>query len=86
MPEALARFVVGCLYAYLALGLLVAAAFLWRGLERVDARGAGATWGFKLIALPGCTALWPLVLKRWLRGGAPEERNAHRSASGRVAA
>ncbi|MEZ5332778.1 MAG: hypothetical protein R2991_12170 [Thermoanaerobaculia bacterium] len=83
MPETLARVVVGCLYAYLALGLAVAIGFVARGLARIDARGTGATWGFRLLVLPGCTLLWPLVLKRWLRGGPPEERNAHRVASAR---
>lgn len=81
MPEALARAVVGSLYAYLSVGLLVAVAFLLLGVQRVDPRGRGATWGFRLAVLPGCAALWPLVLARWTRGGPPEQKDAHRRAA-----
>lgn len=68
---------------YAALGLLFAVPFVARGIDRVDPAAAGASWGFRLIVLPGVVALWPLLAHRWIAGGrAPAERNAHRRAAG----
>jgi len=67
---------------YAALGLLFAVPFVARGIDRVDPAAAGASWGFRLVVLPGVVALWPLLARRWLTGGrAPAERNAHRRAA-----
>ncbi len=79
MPESVASLLVTLLGAYVALGLIVAVAFVLRGVGRIDPRAVEGTWGFRLAILPGAAALWPLVLSRWRRGGPPpEERNAHR--------
>ncbi len=67
---------------YIACGLVFAPLFAWRGLGRVDPAAKSARIGFRLIILPGTVALWPLMLRRWLAGGAPRpERNAHRDAA-----
>ena len=63
----LARILVLALEAYLALGLLFGLAFVVRGVERVDPSAHGGTWGFRLLIVPGCAALWPLLLVRLLR-------------------
>lgn len=57
---------------YFALGAIFAIAFALRGVERVDPVAKGASWGFRLLILPGAAAFWPLLLGRWLRasGGA----------------
>jgi hypothetical protein len=55
------------LLAYVVLGLLFAAPFVARGIERVDPAARGAGLGFRLIVLPGVAALWPLLFVRWLR-------------------
>lgn len=81
MPEEMARVVVGIVYAYLGVGVVVALAFVLGGVERADPRARGAGWGFRLVVLPGCAALWPAVLRRWVQGGPPEEGNAHRRAA-----
>ena len=49
---------------YGALGVLVAIAFLFWGVDRVapDARGA---YVFRPLLVPGGVLLWPLVLWRW---------------------
>lgn len=56
---------------YLAAGLLFAIVFLLKGIEKVDEGAHGATWGFKLIIIPGIMALWPLLLKKWIRSPHP---------------
>ena len=66
MPLALARLIVGALGAYGLLGALFAAAFVTRGVERVDRRASGTSWGFRLLIAPGAAALWPYLLRRWI--------------------
>ncbi|MEM1329584.1 MAG: hypothetical protein AAGG07_03385 [Planctomycetota bacterium] len=59
--------IVSVLAVYLAIGAVFAIAFVTRGLGRVDpAAGEGTRW-FKLLILPGCAALWPLMLGAWAR-------------------
>jgi hypothetical protein len=71
------------LAAYLACGLLFAIPFALVGVKRIDPHAAHGTWGFRVLIIPGATAFWPLLLKRWLGGTGhpPEERNAHRLAA-----
>jgi len=52
---------------YFILGLIFSAAFLTKGIGKVDASTHGASIGFKLLLLPGCTALWPVLLIKWLK-------------------
>jgi hypothetical protein len=52
---------------YGAVGLAFAAIFVAVGIGRVDPVAHDAPLGFRLIVLPGCAALWPLVLGRWVR-------------------
>jgi hypothetical protein len=83
MPLALARLIVGLLATYAALGLLFAPFFVLRGVDRIDPSARGASWGFRLLIVPGVVALWPYLALRWLRGAhaPPEEVNAHRVAA-----
>ncbi len=68
---------------YAGIGILFAGLFVTRGVERVDAAAHGASWGFRILILPGVAALWPLLASRWLRGAPPpDERTAHRRAAG----
>lgn len=64
----LARILVVALEAYLGLGLLFGLVFVVRGVERVDPSAHGGTWGFRLLIVPGCAALWPLLAWRLLCG------------------
>lgn len=81
--ELFAVWFVWLLGLYAGLGLLFSLAFVTRGIERLDPGAQGATWGFRLIALPASVALWPLLLRRWLAGASapPIESNAHRRAA-----
>jgi hypothetical protein len=55
------------LSAYTLAGLVFAAAFLTIGVARLDPAARTAGWAFRLMILPGCLALWPLLLNRWVR-------------------
>jgi hypothetical protein len=61
-----AELLVGTLTGYASVGFLFAIAFLARGVARIDGQAAGASLGFRLIILPGVTALWPFLLGRWI--------------------
>ncbi len=65
--------VILALGVYFAAGLIFGIAFISAGVQRIDHVAAGAGLRFRLIILPGVTALWPLLLKRWIQ--------AHRSQS-----
>jgi hypothetical protein len=67
MEFQIARAVLLFVGAYLAVGFLVAIPFVLRGVGRIDPAAAGARWSFRALILPGVTALWPIILRRWLR-------------------
>lgn len=67
---------------YAALGLIFAIPFALRGVDRVDPAAHGASWGFRVLIVPGAVAFWPLLLRRWWSGAPkPVERTAHRDAA-----
>jgi hypothetical protein len=79
----LAIWVLRAIGVYLGLGFLFALGFVATGARRLDPGAQGSGIGFRLLLLPGSMALWPLLLRRWLRGGhpSPVEQNAHRRAA-----
>lgn len=86
--ELAALWFVRLLTVYAAVGFLFALAFAAKGVERLDPAAHGSTLGFRLLVLPAATALWPLLLRRWLSGASapPIETNAHRRAAARGSA
>jgi len=78
--EKLAVACVILFYAYSLAGTLFAVFFTTMGVQRVDEQAKASGWGFRLLIAPGCVALWPLLLRRWISGKAepPEERSPHR--------
>ena len=81
VPLHLAEWIVRLLAVWLATGLLVGISFVLIGVRRSDPAAHRGTWGFRLLILPGAVALWPLVLRRWVRGDSPPtERTPHRRA------
>jgi len=80
MYEAIAILFVYSLYAYTALGVAFALAFVTVGVKRIDVQAVGSNVGFRLLIFPGSVAFWPLLLRRWVSGKEepPEERNPHR--------
>ena len=51
---------------YLVVGIVVAAAFLTFGIDRIDEDARGA-YAFRPLLIPGVLLIWPIVLWRWLR-------------------
>jgi hypothetical protein len=81
--EQVAVWLMRALAVYALIGVLFAPAFVLRGIGKIDPAAKGASWGFRLVVLPGVVALWPLLWRRWLAGSPPPvERNAHRAAAG----
>lgn len=80
MYEAIAILFVYALYAYTALGVAFALAFVTAGVKRIDSQAIGSSVGFRFLIFPGSVAFWPLLLRRWISGKEvpPEERNPHR--------
>lgn len=52
---------------YLLIGVLFALAFFALGYRKIDPGADGARWYVRLIWMPAALALWPLLLKKWLR-------------------
>jgi hypothetical protein len=79
---AIAEAFVVALAAYMIIGVVFAIPFLLVGVQRIDVQARGAGTGFRLLIVPGVAALWPLLLRRWIRGLSepPVERNPHRKA------
>lgn len=77
---AIAQWIVNLAMFYAGIGLLFAVAFVIFGAGRMDESAKGASVFFRLLILPGAAALWPVLLRRWLRGQTrpPIEKNPHR--------
>ncbi len=79
MSEAVATVIVTALGLYLLLGVLFALPFVARGVGRIDPLAREGSVGFRILIFPGTVALWPLLVRRWLRGESPpQEHNPHR--------
>lgn len=75
----IANFIVLGLATYATVGMLFAIAFVVKGVGSIDATAAHAPLGFRLIILPGAAALWPLLLRRWLRARDRDHRHTSRT-------
>jgi hypothetical protein len=63
--EATATVIAVGLGGYVAIGLIVALAFVAIGVTTVQS--APVTLGARALLLPAAAALWPLVLSRWFQ-------------------
>jgi hypothetical protein len=78
----IANLLVGLATLYLALGLVLVAPIVLRGINRIAPVARASSWGFRLIIIPGVIALWPILLRRWIAGHtAPDERTPHKVAA-----
>ena len=67
--DLLATMFAAGLVIYVAAGLVAGGAFVVFGVTSVQP--APVTVGARILLLPGATALWPLVLYRWLQSRHP---------------
>lgn len=58
---------VSLLSIYIAIGAIFALFFVLLGLRRVDPVVSNSTRVFRLLCLPGCVLLWPIMLTKWVR-------------------
>jgi hypothetical protein len=63
--DAIATVIVTAVVLYAAAGLVTGVAFVTLGVTTVQS--APVTLGARVLLLPGATALWPLVIARWLK-------------------
>lgn len=68
MDAIAAGFAIGLLL-YVAAGLVAGVAFVIFGVTTVQS--APVTVGARILLLPAATALWPIVLSRWLQSRRP---------------
>jgi len=54
---------------YAAFGLLAGLAFLLLVANRVDPIARDSSFAFRLVILPGCVGLWPVVVWKWICAG-----------------
>ncbi|HEX5171457.1 MAG TPA: hypothetical protein VFW11_19905 [Cyclobacteriaceae bacterium] len=52
---------------YLIGGVLFAIPFLFRWIVFVDESAGGTSWLFRLLLLPGCIVLWPVLLRKYIK-------------------
>ena len=52
---------------YLLAGLLFVIPFVIKGVNKIDEGTHGATWGFRIIIIPGSIVFWPFLLKKWIK-------------------
>jgi hypothetical protein len=74
MPETIAREIWAFVGAYALVGAVVAVWLNLAGLRRFDEAAVHAPLGVKLLRLPGFVVLWPLLVRRALGAGPPEDR------------
>lgn len=55
------------LYGYLAIGFVFALWFVTRGVNKIDSGMHGVHWGVRALLIPGSTALWPVLLRKYLK-------------------
>ena len=50
---------------YLIIGFIFSVVFVARLINRVDESAQGASWTFRVMIIPGCIALWPVLLNNF---------------------
>jgi len=67
MTDLLTPVLLGAAALYAIAGIVIALAFVTAGLAAVLPAGTPVTIGARILFVPGAAALWPVVLRRWLR-------------------
>lgn len=61
------RLFINLFYLYLLAGVVFAAFFVWRGAAAIDEAARGISWKTRALFFPGSVALWPVLLRKWMR-------------------
>ena len=61
-----AELIVAAFAAYMGLGAAFALLFVIFGVGQADHAAKGSGWGFRTLIFPAVTALWPLMLIKWI--------------------
>ncbi|MEO6037232.1 MAG: hypothetical protein ABIQ93_02385 [Saprospiraceae bacterium] len=62
--------IVNIFYFYLFVGAVFAVFFLWKGVALLDDAAKGISWTTRALLFPGMLAMWPVLLRKWLRTSA----------------
>ena len=54
-------------YGYLMIGLLFGFLFVFKGVQKVDDGMKEVKWILRLMILPASMALWPFMLRKFLK-------------------
>ena len=71
MTLSAANTLVNAATLYVVAGGCFAVPFLWRWVGQLDPATRHATWGFRVLVLPGVALLWPLFAWRLGAAGTP---------------
>lgn len=71
---------------YAAIGILFAILFAFRGAASIDPVARHATWGFRLLVVPGAALFWPWLLAKWRRAAARAARGEAPAVAGEAVA
>ena len=52
---------------YLGVGFLFGLAFIWNGVQKIDANAQHSSWKFRLLLVPGSMLFWPTLLTKWIK-------------------
>ena len=67
-----AEWIIAVIAGYAAIGVVFGVLFVAVGIGRVDKSAERAPFSFRLLILPGVTALWPLMASKWLAAAREE--------------
>ncbi len=68
MQEKVLQTILSLLNIYLLVGLFFALFFVSFIVPRIDPAAKNSGIAFRLIILPGSTALWPILILYWIKG------------------
>jgi uncharacterized membrane protein HdeD (DUF308 family) len=63
----MAEIFVYTFYTYLVIGFLFGLWFAFKGVQKIDTGMNEAKWNLRLLILPGSIALWPIMLRKYLK-------------------
>ncbi|MDA7633211.1 hypothetical protein N8766_03805 [bacterium] len=70
---------------YGMIGFVFAVPFVFRGVDQIDPAAKNASFGFRMLIIPGSLLFWPLLLWRWWFRVVPrEEWGQHRKGHRQV--